>query len=413
MKRHSLQLLLLIPSLALSSPWSFKAPITVAGSDSSTHFHHLDGAGRKHIAANEHSVSMIWEDDRDGSPQVFLAIKSFASGNIENEFRLSSGEEAYEPAIVSIDGRRWLAAWEQDEFIWGCIVNNGSPGPATRLSEKPARQVTLASDGKGHALAVWAVIRERGQYISAADLKITDDKISTGSPVPVTGEFESSYQAYPSATLLDRGQSVIAWEDRRAGHTRLFTSHRRAAGQAFSPELQFNEHNEPPPVDEGTAVMLGSGVMRVSLAKDLSGAVQAVWMDKRNPASGYAVWGAPYRQNSQSFDVNHQIQDELGAAVPQWHASVEGGSNGFVAVWDDTREAWSDDLETGDVILSWQTDTGWSDDLILPHASGEGYQGSPALSLDPAGNLHLLWIERRDLNSPSRLHYMLGVRRAP
>jgi hypothetical protein len=61
-------------------------------------------------------------------------------------------------------------------------------------------------------------------------------------------------------------------------------------------------------------------------------------------------------------------------------------------------------------LLSWRTDadTGWSADLVVPGASGEGYQGSPAVTLDPEGDLHLIWIERDDLSSPSRLRYLRG-----
>ena len=102
------------------------------------------------------------------------------------------------------------------------------------------------------------------------------------------------------------------------------------------------------------------------------------------------------------------MQDELGAAVPQWHAALAAGPGGFVAAWDDTRESWGDSTEPGDVLLSWHDGTDWSADLLVPGASGAGYQGSPAVALDPGGGLHLVWIERDDLSSPSRLRYLYG-----
>jgi hypothetical protein len=103
------------------------------------------------------------------------------------------------------------------------------------------------------------------------------------------------------------------------------------------------------------------------------------------------------------------VQDELGAAVPQWHAALAGGVPGFVAAWDDTREGWGDGSEPGDVVLSWNFGSAWSPDLVVPGASGEGYQGSPAVALDPQGDLHLLWIEGDDLSSPTRLRYLHGA----
>ena len=136
-----------------------------------------------------------------------------------------------------------------------------------------------------------------------------------------------------------------------------------------------------------------------------SGVVQTIWLDKRNPSSGYAVWGATSRDGGRNFGANEIVQDELGASVPQWHPSLTARDNLFVAAWDDTREAWSDPAEPGDVVISWRNGAGWSTDLVVPNASGEGYQGSPAVALDPHGALHLIWIERDDLSSPSTLRY--------
>jgi hypothetical protein len=35
-------------------------------------------------------------------------------------------------------------------------------------------------------------------------------------------------------------------------------------------------------------------------------------------------------------------------------------------------------------------------------------QGSPAIALDPHGDLHLIWDERAALPSPTRLRYLRG-----
>jgi hypothetical protein len=39
---------------------------------------------------------------------------------------------------------------------------------------------------------------------------------------------------------------------------------------------------------------------------------------------------------------------------------------------------------------------------------GLSEQGSPAIALDPHGDLRLVWIERADLPSPTRLRYLRG-----
>ena len=44
-------------------------------------------------------------------------------------------------------------------------------------------------------------------------------------------------------------------------------------------------------------------------------------------------------------------------------------------------------------------------------ASGPGEQSHSAFVLDDRGGLHLLWIERADMDSPSRLWYGRGLLR--
>jgi hypothetical protein len=405
LKRHLLFCLCLLPSVGLTAPWSFGEVLTIAGAGHAPHYHHLDGAGRRHIAASQTAVAVVWEDDRDGTPQVYLASKPREGRAFGHHLRLSTGREAYEPSIVALADGRWLAAWEQDGGVVACVIEGAKAGPLRQLAGVAARQVSLAADRAGRAAAVWVEQRGRGQSVLAAELRIAADRLELAAPPQrVAPDLAHPHQGYPSAVWNLEGQLVVAWEDRRAGHTRLFHAVRDSA-QRFTAERQLNEHRAP----DGPG--LGSGVMRVALAVADDGLIQAIWLDKRNPAAGYAVWGATSQDGGESFGANAIVQDDLGATVPQWHAALAAGANTFVAAWDDTREAWDDDdVESGDVLLSWKKGREWSADLLVPGASGEAYQGSPALVLDPYGDLHLVWIVRDNLSSPTRLHYLHGAR---
>ena len=393
-----------LPVAAESAGWRFEQPQELTPQGVGGHFHHLDGAGRRHVAAGTGGIAVTWEDDHSGAPQVYVVIRLNESNGFPARYQLSNGEEAYEPAIVSAGPGRWLAAWEQDENVVARFIDAEGPGPATVLAEDGARQVTLAGDDAGQVAAVWARDRSAGQLLESASLRIAGRAVELAELAVSVAPLQShAYQGYPTATWVPDGRLVVAWEDRRAGHTRLFYSSRKTGG-AFVAERQLNEHNEPPP-DEALDVRLGSGVMRVMLATDTGGNVRAIWLDKRDAASGYAVWGAASADGGRSFGTNAIVQDDLGSAVAQWHAALAGGPGGFVAAWDDTREAWGDESESGDVIISAQEDASWSADLVVPVASGEGYQGSPAVALDQNGVLHLVWISREDLSAPTRLFY--------
>jgi len=407
MMHRVLSLLLWLPSVVSAAPWLFAEPVTVAEDANRPHFHHLDGAGRQHVAASGREVAVVWEDDRSGAPQVYAAIKAIDAPGFERFEQLSAAGEAYEPAIAALGDGRWLAAWEQDGAVVARVIGPRGLGGIRPLAAGGSRQVTLASDGDRRIAAVWVRDQAGGQLLEAAELEVADGVVAFRRPaeqVAPTGEHP--YQGFPAAAWAADGALLIAWEDRRAGHTRLFATRREDAG-TFAPEVQLNEHNAPS-VDGRELVGLGSGVMRVMLAADAAGVVRAIWLDKRNAASGYAVWGAASRDGGRTYGTNQIVQDENGAAVQQWHAALAGGVPGFVAVWDDTREAWSDDAETGDLLLSWNSAGDWSADLLVPGASGVGYQGSPAVTIDPRGGLHLLWIERDDLTTPSRLRYLHG-----
>ncbi|MCB1925076.1 MAG: hypothetical protein KDJ27_15260 [Gammaproteobacteria bacterium] len=402
--RAMLACLFALPVIATAAPWTFSEPVTVAGDGD--HFHHLDGAGRRHVAAADGAVALVWEDDRSGAPQVYLATKPVDAADFGRIERLSDGTEAYEPAVVGLGGGRWLAAWEQDGGVVARLVTPDGLGEVVALARTGARQVTLAA-GSDRIAAVWARDSAGGQLLETADITVAHDALAVAAPVvPAPTAGEHPYQGFPSAAWAADGALLIAWEDRRAGHTRIFATRRDASG-AFASETQLNEHNAPK-VDGHEVVGLGSGVMRVMLAADAKGGARAIWLDKRNAASGYAVWGAASDDNGVHYGANQIVQDEQGGAVQQWHAALASGRPGFVAAWDDTREVWSDERETGDVLLSWHAGDHWSEDLLVPGASGSGYQGSPALALDAQGGLHLTWIERDDLTSPSRLRYLQG-----
>jgi hypothetical protein len=411
MKRLLACLALWLPAAALASPWAFSEPLTVNDGTADRYFHHLDGAGRRHVAASAAAVAVAWEDDRSGAPQVYAAAKPHAANDFSRQWRLSNGAEAYEPAIVALAEDRWLAAWEQDGAVVARLIEAGIPGPLLPLAPAPSRQVTLAVDPAGRVAAAWVREQAAGQLVEAAELQITEEAARPVAVAPVAPFDGHAYQGYPALAWGPAGRLVVAWEDRRAGHTRLFHSWREGGG-AFAAARQLNEHNAPRGPG-GEDLNLGSGVMRVALAGGADGELHAVWLDKRNPSSGYAVWGAASADGGRTFGPNRIVQDELGAAVPQWHAALAAGPAGFVAAWDDTREAWGDSAEPGDVLLSWHHGDGWSADLLVPGASGEGYQGSPAVALDPGGALHLVFIERADLSSPTRLRYLYGAAGAP
>ena len=103
MRRLLFVLLVLASSNLLATErWNFNDKIAVANTARAGGFHHLEGAGRKHIAISGETIALSWEDDSSGAPQVYLAYKNIHQNEFYAPVQLSNGNEAYLPANRSI-----------------------------------------------------------------------------------------------------------------------------------------------------------------------------------------------------------------------------------------------------------------------------------------------------------------------
>jgi hypothetical protein len=112
-------------------------------------------------------------------------------------------------------------------------------------------------------------------------------------------------------------------------------------------------------------------------------------MDKRNYRSGYDIFGAVSVDGGLLFGANEKIQDIGGDNIPQWHPAIDQLDSGLIAVvWDDNRD------DSSDILLSWRTANGWSEDYLVEPASGDGDQSNPAICFDAKGKLHIVWVNK-------------------
>lgn len=391
MRRTLLLGSLLVAAPAFAQPWSFGAPVEVTAAPGPGVFHHLESAGRRSIAASGERIAVIWEDDRSGRPEVYAAIKPVAATGFSGDFRVSTGGEAYEPAVAALGAGRFVAAWEEAGEIVLRVLGE-QPGPPARLGEGAQPSLDVAD---GQILAVWAEPDGRASRIRLARVDVlTGDALVPATGCVVDPQPPQAGQLYP-AVAGTRDGPLVAWEDRRRGHTVIMWS-RGDAGCRFSPPALLNEVSPKRNLPYGK----GYGVARVALARFGPTAVAAVWEDKRDFRNGYDIFAA-LSAEGHGFGPNHRVQDDFGGNSRQWHAAVAGASDGtLVAAWDDDRDG------TSDLWLSWRDGDAWSDDLAVPGASGAGEQSHPTLAVDAEGRLHLAWVARAEVNGPTRLMYL-------
>jgi hypothetical protein len=386
-----------LPSAA--APWEFGAPLDVTGAPRPGVFHHLDAGGRQHLSISGDTVALTWEDNRSGSAQVYVALKPLKASTFSPPQRLSTGTSASEPVIAPLGGERFLLAWEQDGAVWARTVAATGLGAPRKFADN-AMHISVGTDNTRRLVAAWSERRQAPAHIRVARLVLESaGGVRAEASRPVETETPVADQLYPGIALSAEG-GLVAWEDRRHGHTMLRYS-------AFSDATSFTA---PQILNEQLARMSatygkGMGVARVGLSRYGQDAVAAVWLDKRDFLSGYDVYAAVSQAGGRSFGPNQKVQDDFGNNIAQWHATIAGSRSGdLVVAWDDDRD------DTSDVWLSWRGASGWSENYAIPVASGPGQQVSPVLTFDHRGDLHLAWLEREFPEAPTRLRYALGRR---
>jgi len=382
--------------LLASDVWSFEQKIAVTAKPVKGVFHHLEGAGRKHIAVSGDSIAVSWEDDHSKDPQIYVTSKKTGDHVFSKKLQVSTGLEAYEPAIAALTGSQFILAWEQDGSVYVRSLSGQRLSMTSRLSTDTASQVSLATTGH-NSFAVWREQRGRSWslWVARLDLDSTGLLVVTSKSRVEPVELDTPV-LFPTIAVNDVGL-MVAWEDRQSGHTRLKYSNSADNGDSFSEVQYLNEF-----FSNRNKYDKGSGVTRVSMAAYAKDEFIAAWMDKRRGGTGYGIYAA--LGSDDSFGPNEKVHGKKGDTLPHYNPATTGNKVGnFAVAWDDYRQGSSDIW-----ISSYNEDDEWSIDFSPKPASGKGEQSHASIALDNQGNLHLLWIEREKIDAPSRLWYSYG-----
>jgi hypothetical protein len=400
MKHMGLILLvwLLAQPFEVFAGWQFGQRITITGGAVSETYHHLDGAGRKHVAISGNKVGVLWEDDSSGDPQVYLAIKESAESNFTAAIQVSTGEEAYEPAIAGLASGRFVLVWEQDSAIYLNIHSGGSLRKPLKLSADSAlasHSSVTVSDGQ--IFVVWREHQGSSWSLQVARLSDRENRDSELLSIQsLDTDAMHTPVLYPSLASNKYGL-YVAWEDRSAGHTRLKFSFSTDHAASFSEPLYLNEF-----FSNRTEYDKGSGVTRVSISSFGKDEIVSAWMDKRRGGKGYGIFSSIGSDGS--FGPNEKIHGVKGDTLPHYNPATTGNSDGaLVVAWDDYRMG---DLDIW--LASLNEEEEWGQNVSPAPASGPGEQSHASVSLDESGGLHLIWLERENSLAPTQLWYSYG-----
>ena len=384
---------------AYSQQWQFTEVISVSQHPPGHYFHHLESSGRRNIAVSNDIVAVTWEDDRDNTARIYLALKKPEEKNFTSEIQLSGNDDAFEPTITNLTKNHFAISWEENQTIHVRIVDASSL-KNVRLSsiftvkQSVGGQANIVSENN-RLFIVYSHQKRSFPQIALTVLDFDRLQIKSARYCLIEPQAIKTEQFYPVAQIV-KDNLIVAWEDRRHGHSVILSSKSHLASPCQFSEPQRISQNFPLP---DTPYGKGSGVARVALASFDKSQLMAVWADKRNFSEGYDIYSASY-ENLKNWSDNRPVQDEFGGVARQWHASIAGHSKGqLIAAWTDEREG------TGDIFYSSLFQGSWSEDRPVPGASGDGEQNHPSITMDSRGNIHLVWIERSEVGSTTQLYY--------
>lgn len=378
-------------ALTLAAPWEFGEPVTVSAAHAGV-FHHLEAAGRQSIAVSAGTVAVVWEDNRDGTQRAYAALRVSGKDDFVLQ-RLSGMQEAYAPVVMALPQGGFIFGWEEGGHVW--VRTGGSAGfaPPLSLGGTEAAQIVLGAGDLG-VFAAWS--ERSGVHMAIRCARLKPGATLTAKPAMAVTAAPTEDQIYPALVVL-KAAVVLAWEDRRDGHTVILHAHTRD-GKSFSNTQILNEQKERRSQTFGR----GTGAARVALVRLDAERASAVWLDKRDFEGGYDVYAALSEPGTLRFLRNEMVQDEFGNNIGQWHAAIAARPEVLAVAWDDDRDG------SPDIWLSWREASGWSANVAVPGAAGTGAETSPAMVLDADDNLHLVWIERQSEGAPTRLRYIGG-----
>ena len=268
-------------------------------------------------------------------------------------------------------------------------------GPITTIAEGNIAEVSVGCREDRELLVAWTGNEGRDSQVYLSLASLDGDKLLPGAAVSVVSKDTYHTQSNPGVVFA-KGRYIVSWHDRSTGTNLLYTVSGAVPG-AFDAPIQVNEW-----IQKSDEWGRGSSAIRNVLSVTRDGWVTIAWLDKRGSRSGYKVFATFSADGGRTWGENYRVSDDFSDDIPQWSLSLSADRKGkAVAAWMDNRydenAIWMARLHG----ISWSEDIGVSND-------SQYRPRSPAVSFDPEGTLHAVWIEDDPQGEGVRIVYQGG-----
>lgn len=400
------------------APTAFGANVRVNGPDGPT----PSLQKNPRVAARHRKVAVVWQDDRDGLPSIYLATSLNRGTSFRPAVKVSDnapGSVAELFPDVALSGGRIVVVWQ--EMASGTDDDRGRIKSArfTFRGRKLGADVRVdgGNDSSGKwrpAIAAW----RRSAYVAWIDERdVSPDgipfehvyfarsrngarefeapqRIDVGSPVPLSATLDNKWAP---AVAAYRRNVLIAWTDFRNYNWDIFAVASNDRGETFLPNVRVDDfvpdverlHHNP----------------SVTIAQR-SGRHVVSWTDLRAREPDTNVFFAASSDGGMSFSANQQLDRSRDGFDPdadtpsnQWSPQLAAWRDDLCAAWQDNR------LGNNDIFFAVSRDGGASfgtDERVDDTGSGPSNQYNPdvaATSIRRTPVCYVVWEDTRDGDS--------------
>jgi hypothetical protein len=397
------------PDPVRETPPRFAASVLASGSESGPVPQYAP-----RIAALKRRVWVVWHEERDGLPNVWLAVATDRDPlRFGPPIRLSdnpAGAVAEMHPAIAVRNKRVVVAWQ--EFASGRDDDRGRIKMArfTLAGRKIGADVRIDGDdtsGKWlpavtfagpNPVVAWIDERDRGpegeplEHVYAAGSRNGGRRfepavrIDAGTPVDLALHLDNKW----SPALAARGRSVYAaWTDFRNYNWDVFSTRSEDGGRTWAANVRIDDFPGYERIHE-----------RPSLAVDRRGRVHVAWADLRAREPDTNVFYSRSLDGGATFAANRQLDDSKQGFDPdrdrptnQWHPSLAADGERLFVAWQDDRLGNPDVFfTTGDAAQG----TFAAAERVDDTGAGASAQSRPTLAVGRQGRRIVCWVAWED-----------------
>ena len=356
-------------SANIFAQWQADVRLTINGANSNIY--------KSCLAVNGNVLHIVWDDDRDGNPEIYYKRSPDGGVSWGTDTRLTNNSALSGSPSVSVDGSTvhvlWYDARDGNYEIYYKRSTDGglSWGADTRLTNNSAASWhPCVSDIGPVVYAVWEDLRNGFSNIYYK--RSIDAGLTWGADIALTNIL-NSYSGSPSVFAASNYSPYVVWEDYRDGNMEIYYKHSPDGGLTWASDVRLTNNS--------------ASSSSSSIAVSGNSFIHVVWSDNRD--GNYEIYYKRSTDGGVSWGTDTRLTNN--SAVSDYSSVSVSGSN-INVIWYDARDG------NNEIYYKRSTDGGvtWGADTRLTNNSGNSQFPGIALS---GSVVHAVWQDNRDGNT--------------